>query len=75
MRRDLWKRFWQRCQHLSGSRDVDRDLEILDLALFQGWTSREIAVAKGKRSFDKREASRTRDVEREMQRARSVDRH
>jgi RNA polymerase sigma factor (sigma-70 family) len=50
VRRDLWKRFWQRCQHLSGSRDVDRDLEILDLALFQGWTSREIAKSKGLRA-------------------------
>jgi RNA polymerase sigma-70 factor (ECF subfamily) len=49
VRKDLWKRFWKRCEHLSGSRDADRDLEILDLALFQGWTSREIAVAKGLR--------------------------
>lgn len=43
--------------------------------LKKGRVKVEIAVAKGKRSFDKREASRTRDVEREMQRARSVDRH
>jgi RNA polymerase sigma factor (sigma-70 family) len=49
VQRDLWRRFWKRCENLSGSRDSKRDLEILDLALFQGWTSREIAVAKGLR--------------------------
>jgi len=50
VQRDLWQRFWKRCEHLSGSRDTSRDLAILDLALFQGWTSREIAVAKGLRA-------------------------
>ena len=42
--------------------------------LKKGRVKVEIAVAKGKRAYDKREATRTRDVEREMQRARSVDR-
>ncbi len=49
IQRDLWQRFWKRCQHISGSRDAQRDLAILELALFQGWTSREIALAKGLR--------------------------
>jgi RNA polymerase sigma factor (sigma-70 family) len=49
VQRDLWRRFWKRCEHLTGSRDANRDLAILDLALFQGWTSREIAQAKGLR--------------------------
>lgn len=47
LRRDLWRLFWQRCGALIGSRDKRRDLAILELALFQGWSSREIAASHG----------------------------
>lgn len=47
VRRDLWRLFWERCGVLIGSRDKARDMAILDLAIFQGWSSREIAHAKG----------------------------
>jgi RNA polymerase sigma factor (sigma-70 family) len=47
VRRDLWRLFWERCQALVGSRDRERDLAILEQAVFQGWTSREIARQRG----------------------------
>lgn len=47
MRRDLWRLFWSRCGAVIRSRDKMRDMAILELALFQGWSSREIARAKG----------------------------
>jgi len=47
LRRDLWRLFWERCAAAIGSRDKARDMAILELALFQGWSSREIAGAKG----------------------------
>lgn len=47
VRRDLWRLFWERCGALIGSRDTERDLAILEQAVFQGWTSREIARQRG----------------------------
>ena len=46
----------------------------LKLYLKNGRIKLEIALAKGKKSFDKREAIATRDVEREMARARGAKR-
>ena len=46
----------------------------LKLYLKNGRIKLEIALAKGKKSFDKREAIATRDVEREMARARGARR-
>ena len=46
----------------------------LKLYLKNGRVKLEIALAKGKKSFDKREAIATRDVEREMARARGTRR-
>jgi len=46
----------------------------LKLYLKNGRIKLEIALAKGKKSFDKREAIATRDVEREMARARGTRR-
>lgn len=40
--------------------------------LKQGRVKIELAVARGKKTYDKREASRRKEVEREMERARSV---
>lgn len=37
-----------------------------------GWIKVEIAVAKGKKLYDKREASRTKEMKREMARARGM---
>ena len=40
--------------------------------LKDGWIKIELAVAKGKKLYDKRESKRTREVEREMARARGA---
>lgn len=45
VRRDSWRRFWEECRRNVRSRHRARDLAILQLAMFEGWSSREIAVA------------------------------
>ena len=49
VRRDSWRHFWRRCRRGLRSRHLARDLAILQLAVFEGWTSREIATALGGR--------------------------
>lgn len=43
LRRERHTRFFSRCRDLVGSRSPTRDLEVLYLAFFEGWTSREIS--------------------------------
>jgi len=43
LQRERHVRFFSRCQELVGSRSPRRDLEVLYLAFFEGWTSREIS--------------------------------
>ena len=47
LRRERHTRFLCRCRDLVGSRSPKRDLEVLYLAFFQGWTSREISSRIG----------------------------
>lgn len=43
--REAWRGFWLRCRAGVTSRHRARDLAILQLATFEGWSSREIAGA------------------------------
>ncbi len=54
----------------------ERGFTLVPLEIFfsGSWAKVTLGLARGKRAYDKRESTRTRDVEREMQRARSVDR-
>jgi DNA-directed RNA polymerase specialized sigma24 family protein len=47
--RDGWRCFWRQCRDHVRSRHRARDLAILQLAVCEGWTSREIAAAMGDR--------------------------
>lgn len=49
LERDSWRRFWGSCRRHVRSRHRARDLAILQLAVFEGWSSREIAAALGDR--------------------------
>lgn len=49
LRRDSWRHFWDQCRSKVRSRHRARDLAILQLAVFEGWSSREIATALGGR--------------------------
>lgn len=44
-RRESWRSFWRDCHRLLRTRYAARDLAIVQLAVFEGWTSREIAAA------------------------------
>jgi len=44
---ELRRRFHRRCLHAAGARTGSRDVEILHLALFESYTSREIATMLG----------------------------
>jgi SsrA-binding protein len=55
------------------SKAAEKGLTIIPVRMFisdTGYAKIEIAVGQGKKSFDKRETIKTRDVEREMQRFR-----
>lgn len=43
LQRERHVRFFSRCRELVGSRSPRRDLEVLYLAFYEGWTSREIS--------------------------------
>ncbi|MDX1644396.1 MAG: sigma-70 family RNA polymerase sigma factor, partial [Thermoanaerobaculia bacterium] len=43
--RESWRAFWRDCRRLLRTRHAARDLAVLQLAVFEGWTSREIATA------------------------------
>lgn len=43
LRRERHTRFFSKCRDLVGTRSPKRDLEVLYLAFFEGWTSREIS--------------------------------
>ena len=45
VRRDACRRLWAACHQHVRTRHRARDLAILQLALFEGWTSREISAA------------------------------
>lgn len=43
-RRESWRCFWRDCRRVLGTRSAARDLAIVQLAVFEGWSSREIAA-------------------------------
>ena len=47
LQRERHVRFFSRCRELVGNRSPQRDLEVLYLAFFEGWTSREISRRLG----------------------------
>jgi RNA polymerase sigma factor (sigma-70 family) len=47
LQRERHARFFSKCKELVGSRTPQRDLEVVYLALFAGWTSREISGRMG----------------------------